>query len=132
MAGQCSAPVRMVSAAHSGVTMGSPIGFSAALEIVFGEIRAAARRAPCLFISAMSAMAAIMFLEFVTPGTAGTKATLTLTLEKADTTTGTLVCTNMRLGTTRWSGQGSPYTQEANFQYDSGDTEVLNPWTATF
>lgn len=130
--GQCATPVRMVSASHASQTMGSPIAFGANLEIVFGEIRAATRRAPCLYISLMNAGANVTFNEFVTPGTAGTKATLTITLEKADTTTGTLVCTNMRLGTNSWSGAGSPYSQNAEFKYDSGDSEVLNPWTATF
>lgn len=132
MAGQCATPIRVSAFSHSSMTMASPASFSANLEITYGEIRAGTRRAPCLYISTMDAGASCTFQEFVTPGTAGTKASLTITLEKADTTTGTLVCSNMRLGTVSWAGQGAPFTETSEFKYDSGDTEVLNPWVATF
>ena len=121
---------RIVSVTHSSTTITQPVGGSIVERCEWLDNRPDIVVAPgATALNLYDLTASVRYEGLVTPGSIGTKATLTFTLEQfSGATTATVAVLNMLLGASHYDFDSQPHTETTEFKY-TGST--LSPITVT-
>lgn len=117
---------RVESIDHS-ASIPDPIGGSIDEAIGYVKSRPGTRVAPATAMDSYDLSATARAQKAFTPITRGTKDDLTFVVFQIGAGTASITCTDMLAGAWKGNMNVKPHEWEQSFEYDSGDTETLDP-----
>jgi hypothetical protein len=123
---------RVVSVLHGSYSFPDVVDWSYDEECPVAESRPGTRLSPSVVLDGYGLKAMVKTSQRFVPVTAGTKASLVITVLLFDgTTTGTITLPNMMALDGHGSGSSKPNNHEQHFVYDAGNVENISPISIT-